>query len=432
MPSLLSQHGRMTTARPAWRRALNSAQNFVNDPDTKRFAGMGSKVLSVAAQLGQAKLSGPLGMAGAAVGFLDVLVNQSDPGPWKVMADYATKKGFVEIDANGAITMLYEQGEFADAEVLITAGDFKLASIPAKDGNTIAVVVSKDGKLAPYWPAFLSAGLNGLDLSEMLWKKLGTAVRLAFKPDLYGRMALSASTITGYDHDPYEGMDPGQFVADYHKLRAKGASCANLFWGWPGTGKTTFCYRVNELLGGRLMAITAEILSNKRVPHQDLLDMLTTFKPKVLLLDDVDHVKDGEFLLSLLDFIRRENPDTYVISTANAPDSIIESLRRPGRLGPRIEFPVPDLALRRRLITRYSQTFGIDRDITHLAEFMVHEKFSQDYVRDCCKQAIIYDDAALLGYIEDTKKYLGAPSEGSSGGAAPLSGSGSAIAKSAS
>jgi ATP-dependent 26S proteasome regulatory subunit len=64
-------------------------------------------------------------------------------------------------------------------------------------------------------------------------------------------------------------------------------------------------------------------------------------------------------LLNELDGLR-ERADVFFILTTNRPDTLEPALAsRPGRIDQAIEFPLPDEALRRRLVTLYARTLRL-------------------------------------------------------------------------
>lgn len=397
--------------KPLWRRAINAAQDFVTDPQTRHMAEVGGKLLGVAAQIGQAKLTGPVGVFGAGVGLLNIISNETKKNAWRQIDEFAKKRHYQEIEAEGAIRGLYEQGAFANGEIVFRVLDeYKLVSIPIKEDQDAVVILNKEDKLHEWWPAFLAPKLVSEDVNQALWNMLGNTVKLTTsKSQMSWHTHLTAKPVTGYDDDPYEGaISPETFAQNYLRMREKGVTCANLLLGPPGGGKTTFCFQMNKILKGRMMILTVDILSGS-IPQDEILELIRTFKPTILLLDDVDSVQAdaAKHLLSLLDFVRRENPDAYVISTANVVGNIVESLRRPGRLGARVMFTAPDVELRKKLLRIYSEKFNVGRDLTELAAEMDHPKFTHDYVKDVCRQAIILDDEGLKKHIAEVKTYLG-------------------------
>ena len=391
------------TKERMWRKALNHIQDAVTHPSTKRFANAGSKILNVASQIGQAKLGAPLSIAGAVIGLLDVVSNHTQSGFYNSVYDTAGKHGLLAIDISGAISLLFEQGRFQNSQVLVNSEHGSLVSIDVGD-QKIAVVLNKDGQLQGFWPAFIDKHLTTSSIAAMLWESLGNYITLTFRRDKFGYELLTAATIVCPEELPYIGPnDPAVLTQRFKRYHTAGISRAVLAVGPPGTGKTTFGFRCAQELGGRMMVITPELLENQNLPRQDIVDIVGAFKPAVLMFEDVDRVKNDGLLLSLMDYVRRGNRETLMISTANDHQNIVDALKRPGRLGPRLEFPSPDLKLRQQLIRLYSEKIGIDRDISDLAEVMEHPKFSHDYVRDVCEQALIESNDELRTYIERIK-----------------------------
>lgn len=377
------------------RGALNKAQDWVAKPDTKHFADLGAKFLGVVTQVSQAKMSSPLTVVSAAVGFLNVVSNQTHGGFYNAIHRVAAQRNLKPIDSRGAVKLLFDQGTFKGAEVLVDTDHGKALYVKIAQ-TEIIVAISKEGLLVPWWPAFVSAGYSAEVAAQSLWVKFGDAVVLTVAEMEYGRKELTAAPIKGYeDLDLVCSHDPEAFVRGFREYRKAGISKAFVLVGPPGTGKTSFTFRCGQLLGGKLMQITPELLINTELPKQEILDIVTAFNPSVLLLDDVDLVTNGDLMLSLMDRLRRVNRGVLIISTVNEPQKVLPALRRPGRLGRRVEFLSPNQNQRVELIKYYCAKFGIDRDLTGFAAEMEHAKFSHDYLRDFCEQALVDSDDVL-------------------------------------
>ena len=271
-----------------------------------------------------------------------------------------------------------------------------------ENGHDIAAVLTTDGTLAPWWDTYMSKKTPTSEILKVLWKMTGDAVTLSIKEGA-GKHNLLASKIQDFDQNEYIGENsPDAFILKLRRYQEANINRAYMLVGPPGCGKTTFCFKLAKKLGGKILVITPALLEDESLQHQDLVDMVKTFKPNVLLFEDIDRVSKDRLLLSLIDFIRQESPLTLLLATANEPESIVPALKRPGRLGPPILFKAPDPNWRKSVLKLYCEKIGVSRDLGHLAEFMDHPHFTHDYLKDVCEQALVEDDAYLQKYIEGT------------------------------
>jgi hypothetical protein len=149
-------------------------------------------------------------------------------------------------------------------------------------------------------------------------------------------------------------------------LRALGLSTQKgvLFHGPPGTGKT-HCIRY---LAGRLPGHTTLLITAEQVGLlPEYMALARLLQPALVVIEDADLIareRSGmdtceevmlNKLLNELDGLR-ERADVFFILTTNRPEMLEPALvSRPGRIDQAIEFPLPDAALRRRLIALYAQ-----------------------------------------------------------------------------
>ena len=151
-------------------------------------------------------------------------------------------------------------------------------------------------------------------------------------------------------------------------IRAAPALAANgiepkrsfLFHGPPGTGKTFICKLLaTELRGFTSVLVAGDDLRRPGGPFA----LARSLQPALLFFEDVDLVaseRDGNPFPTALGGLLNEldglppNELLYVVFTTNRLNVLEEALaQRPGRVDMIIGFPLPDPALRRRLIALY-------------------------------------------------------------------------------
>jgi hypothetical protein len=162
-----------------------------------------------------------------------------------------------------------------------------------------------------------------------------------------------------------------RFAVQREALRGLGLSTQKglLFYGAPGTGKThCIRYLAGRLPGHTTLLITAE--GAGLLPEYMALARL--LQPALVVIEDADLIArertqrdspcDEVMLNRLLNEMDglRERAEVFFILTTNRPDTLEPALAsRPGRIDQAIEFPLPDEALRKRLITLYAKNLPI-------------------------------------------------------------------------
>jgi hypothetical protein len=166
-----------------------------------------------------------------------------------------------------------------------------------------------------------------------------------------------------------------RFAEKRGALRALGLSTQKglLFHGAPGTGKThCIRYLASNLPGHTTLLVTAEEMGI--LPEYIALARL--LQPALVVIEDADLIARDRSergsacdevmlnrLLNELDGLR-ERADVFFILTTNRPETLEPALAsRPGRVDQAIEFPLPDEALRRRLIALYAMNLPVPADL---------------------------------------------------------------------
>ena len=161
------------------------------------------------------------------------------------------------------------------------------------------------------------------------------------------------------------------FAAQRPALRALGLSSQKglLFHGAPGTGKT-HCIRY---LASRLPDHTTLLITSEgagMLPQYMALARL--LQPALVVIEDADLIArdrsdradacDEVMLNRLLNEMDglRERADVFFILTTNRPETLEPALAsRPGRIDQTIEFPLPDVAHRKRLVALYAKRLPV-------------------------------------------------------------------------
>jgi SpoVK/Ycf46/Vps4 family AAA+-type ATPase len=141
-----------------------------------------------------------------------------------------------------------------------------------------------------------------------------------------------------------------------------------LFFGPPGTGKTTAACVLSAEFGGRILKLDAVSLPHMTIGEMEFL--LETLKPSFLLVDDVDLAPMdgvGPRVLYLMEHLKAHFPEIAIILTANDPSKLPAAWLRCGRIDIPVEFEAPTGPERAQmvasLLTRYGADPGMTQDV---------------------------------------------------------------------
>jgi hypothetical protein len=161
-----------------------------------------------------------------------------------------------------------------------------------------------------------------------------------------------------------------QFVRQRRKLSEFGLATKKglLFYGPPGTGKTlTIHYLARALEGHTTLLIAAEQVGLLA----EYMTLARLLQPSIVVIEDVDLIARERTemgspceevllnkLLNEMDGLKEE-ADILFLLTTNRPAALEAALAsRPGRIDQAIEFPLPDVNGREKLVRLYAR--GVD------------------------------------------------------------------------
>jgi hypothetical protein len=173
-----------------------------------------------------------------------------------------------------------------------------------------------------------------------------------------------------------------KLIARHKQCISRGVPRSYMFFGPPGTGKSSFANAFANKLGERILKLNAASLTHASI--KDINFLLENLRPDFLIIDDVDKVVIGNALPTLLEILQKfKSVDTTIMMTVNSVSDLDAGLLRPGRIDTWVEFELPKYKERKEVLGSYAKAAGIivsERDLNNIAK--ASNTMSQDYLRE--------------------------------------------------
>lgn len=241
-----------------------------------------------------------------------------------------------------------------------------------------------------------SKSMDFPEILKGLWETYEGRLHVTIGPGEYGVGTKSEfASINDWPNPLYGTMQAqmDHLVARHRRFVLDKVPRSYMFYGAPGTGKSSFAIQFAEKLGERTLKMDAGSFAHAHV--KDVTFLLNNLRPEFLLIDDVDKADVSKALPTLLEILQRFKSDhrsTSVLMTANTVSKFDAGLLRPERIDTWIEFPLPEAEERREILSRYAEKFEAHVTPEQMRELVeITDKLSQDYLREVA-QLLRYDE----------------------------------------
>ncbi len=393
---------------------LNDLQDFVTDNDeVAQAASVASSVIDAVAQVHAARLGGPVAVVGAlAHGAKTLFENGNADGYNQRFRRWAENHNLVWAPENVRKTLImlapqYGAGAFERYDIFDQKSEDSAVFVRRrddKDGMPIIAYLSlkHDGK-ERVEDDLVFVNKDAETVDSILRSLVGKHVTIRGSDKESGTVTLTELEYSIPPGHLFDQKTVNELKAKINTYKEHDVSFAAFIVGPPGNGKSSFCLALAIDLNASLLTVYPEAIREFRGDNQ-LTDLIAAIRSDIVVFEDIDRIghdfgSDSK-LLGMLDILRKRSPKTIILSTANNKNALSAALRRPGRLGPEFRLEAPNLEKRTKILLDYAKMFGVQRDISKLAEHMTHANFTYDYIRDVARQALVEDDAYLVRYIK--------------------------------
>ena len=180
-----------------------------------------------------------------------------------------------------------------------------------------------------------------------------------------------------------------------------------LLYGPPGTGKTLCARAVANRTDACFIRVIASELVQKYIGEgarmiREIFQMAKSKKACIIFFDEVDAIggsrsnsdsgSDNDVQRTMLELINQldgfdSRGNIKVMMATNRPDTLDPALLRPGRLDRKIEFGLPDMEGREKILKIHTKSMSVERDIRYNLIARLCPKTTGAELRSVCTEA---------------------------------------------
>jgi hypothetical protein len=386
----------MMSEKSFFDRFKKKAGEVLGHPYVQQASSLGQEVLNITASLAHNR--NPLSIGSAVIAGANVIaeaLNIEFTNP----INFYVEKHDLKVQSGELHKLLIKsgaEGEFSVGTVLKLDNMSMIRMTIAKDSemywihrasqlDRFDIFASADEVVSQYW---LSPEFNHSLVHDFFWKKYPTGINLSYgKNSGDSNIEVDISALPGSNQYTDMAMHPVGDMISYIRLsKSLAISRSFLLCGKPGTGKTSWCERIAQDFGSRLVKVDASFLES--IENKEIEQILSVLKPEIVLFDDFDRVDFDEYegkFLYITENLKRKYPTVSFFATVNNTEELGEALLRPGRFDEKFEFTLPSAESCIEIMQAYSTSLGVTFDSREVEAAMAGRRFTPAE----CKEVIL-------------------------------------------
>lgn len=172
------------------------------------------------------------------------------------------------------------------------------------------------------------------EIEHLLWKKFADKPIVIKKAKRRGNESAKIAIEVDDKIPPLKSAKAAEISGYLQKCFDAGVNRSQIYFGPPGTGKSTLVRAVAHNLGLRSLRIRVEDIGD--MDNSTIDEIIAIFKPEAVIFDDLDRAPMMSHLLEMMDDLKRTTK--WLAATVNDKSEMGHAILRPGRFDEFVEF----------------------------------------------------------------------------------------------